>query len=222
MNKLDKLAEKLSALSFEIKNKKLEFLKIKEDLILEMILKSQNEKNTKFSLVKLVEYKSKYSPYLKKEFNNLDDNKKRELYKKDILKVFFRLNVQKYNELNEKDKKLINEYVRDKQNGFYNIYIKFNDEYKSELKRIKDDLFCVSEESEKILNEIDKERETNLNEEAQQKLSRYEEHLKDQFRDPNYLSNFVDDDPSEIIDTDYEISDNVGLNYILDSEEDDD
>ena len=41
----------------------------------------------------------------------------------------------------------------------------------------------------------------NLNEKTQQKLSRYEEHLKDQFRDPGYLSNFTDDDPGEIIDT---------------------
>ena len=85
MKNIDKLAEKLSELKFQIKLKQLELLKVKEDLTKEMILNSENKKDTKYGQIRLVEYKSKYSPYLKKEFDALNQEQKNELYKTGAL-----------------------------------------------------------------------------------------------------------------------------------------
>ena len=158
MKNIDKLAEKLSELKFQIKLKQLELLKVKEDLTKEMILNSENKKDTKNGQIRLVEYKSKYSPYLKKEFDALNKEQKNELYKTGLLKISFRLNVKKFNELNEKDKEVLQKFVRDKTEGSVNLYFKLNQQAMAEIKQVENSIFSESEISKKILNELEEER----------------------------------------------------------------
>jgi len=158
MKNIDKLAEKLSELKFQIKLKQLELLKVKEDLTKEMILNSENKKDTKYGQIRLVEYKSKYSPYLKKEFDALNQEQKNELYKTGLLKISFRLNVKKFNELNEKDKEVLQKFVRDKTEGSVNLYFKLNQQAMEEIKQVENSIFSESEISKKILNELEEER----------------------------------------------------------------
>jgi hypothetical protein len=90
--------------------------------------------------VRLKEYKSEFSSYLKKEFNKLDIKTKRELFKEDLLKVKFSLNYLKYAKIKEEGKETkLDDYVFERKGTFpYYLNIKYNDETLKELKNIKE------------------------------------------------------------------------------------
>jgi len=90
-------------------------------------------------LVFLKKYKTQFSSYLKKEFNNLDIKKKRELFKAGLLKIRFYLNYTKYEKVkNEGKETALDDYVFERLSNFpYYLNIKFNEKTKDKLENIK-------------------------------------------------------------------------------------
>ena len=108
-------------------------------------------------LVFLKKYKTQFSSYLKKEFNNLDIKKKRELFKAGLLKIRFYLNYTKYEKVkNEGKKTALDDYVFERSSNFpYYLNIKFNEKTKDKLKNIKKE-----ETDHSALEQSSRERET--------------------------------------------------------------
>ncbi len=98
--------------------------------------------------IHLKEFKSKFRSVLKKEFNKLDIKKKRELFKKGLLKVHFRLDSEKFQKL--KDKNLsteVDEFAIKRGNNLH-FFVKLNETIKkrlSELEKKSKDLEAYSQ-----------------------------------------------------------------------------
>ena len=121
---------------------------------------SGEEKNQEFDLqegkVLLKKYISKYSSILKKDFNKLSNVEKRELYKTGLLNVRFRLNYKKYQKLKDENKlPPIDKYVFKRDDNFpYYLNVKFSDESKDDIKKIRKELEFLTAEDKLELEEL--------------------------------------------------------------------
>ena len=121
---------------------------------------SGEEKNQEFKLqegqVLLKKYISKYSSILKKDFNKLSNTEKRELYKTGLLNVRFRLNYKKYQKLKDENKLTpIDKYVFKRDDNFpYYLNVKFSDEIKNDIKKIRKELEFLTAEDKLELEEL--------------------------------------------------------------------
>ena len=121
---------------------------------------SDREENQEFKLqegeVLLKRYISKYSSILKKDFNKLSNSEKRELYKTGLLNVRFRLNYKKYQKLKDENKLTpIDKYVFKRDDNFpYYLNIKFNDEIKDDIKKLRKELEFLTAEDKLELEEL--------------------------------------------------------------------
>jgi len=105
-NKINQLAKEVSDLNFKIKLDTIKLKKIKEQLIDLMVNENVPTVITDRSNIKKSKWSLRFSTQLRKEFNKLDDKKKKELLSKDLLKIYYRLNSKKYEEIkNKKEKK---------------------------------------------------------------------------------------------------------------------
>ena len=118
------------------------------------------KENEEFKLedgkVFLKNYISKYSSILRKEFNELSNNEKRELYKKGLLKIRFRLNYMKYQKLKEEGKKTeLDDFVYKRDESYpYYLNIKLNDKIKKEINDISKKLEPLTAENKLIIEEL--------------------------------------------------------------------
>ena len=121
---------------------------------------SDREENQEFKLqegeVLLKRYISKYSSILKKDFNKLSNSEKRELYKTGLLNVRFRLNYKKYQKLKDENKLTpIDKYVFKRDDNFpYYLNVKFNDEIKDNIKKLRKELEFLTAEDKLELEEL--------------------------------------------------------------------
>ena len=121
---------------------------------------SDREENQEFKLqegeVLLKKYISKYSSILKKDFNKLSNIEKRELYKTGLLNVRFRLNYKKYQKLKDENKLTpIDKYVFKRDDNFpYYLNVKFNDEIKDDIKKLRKELEFLTAEDKLELEEL--------------------------------------------------------------------
>ena len=121
---------------------------------------SGREENQEFKLqegeVLLKKYVSKYSSILKKDFNKLSNTEKRELYKTGLLDIRFRLNYKKYQKLKDENKLTpIDKYVFKRDDNFpYYLNVKFSDEIKDDIKKIRKELEFLTAEDKLELEEL--------------------------------------------------------------------
>ena len=179
----------------------------------------------------LKKYKTKFSSKLKKEFNELTDEEKRELYKSGLLTIYFRLNYRKFEKLkkDENQKTPVDEYAIERkqiQPFYWNLLL--NPKIKNELKEfeqyIKDnyDLETLEtiEKVEEELDEIEKDRNLMADSIAQQIDAERElviELLEEIELDPVH---FTDDNPDDVQYTNTPENREKGI--IRDNYEDDD
>ena len=187
MTKIKYLADKITNLNLEIKSKSMDLLNLKNELLNEMALSGVRKIQGEAGLVKLSEYKNRYSAYLKKEFNSLKNSEKKELYKTGVLKIYFRLNTEKYeNFVKNKPNTPLDKFIKKREN-FYSISVHLSKESSEKLKIKKDEgeLIEISPEVEEILNKMEEERHYLTDD--------------DEMNENDYdLSYFVDDDPTDL------------------------
>ena len=171
---------------------KLDSLKLKE-MKSELLNKMSEHKAKPILLdegqIKAFKWKSGFSSLLRKEFKKLDIKKKRELFKTGLLKIHFRLDSKRFQELkNKKEKTELDEYVVDRKNRLSLRFI-FNEEILDMLKSKKGEIIKASVE------EQDSDYEENLEEidEAEQEF--WDEIAEEVEPDPIY---FEDDDEADI------------------------
>jgi hypothetical protein len=139
-------------------------------------------------------YKSVFSSKLKKEFDELSTEDKRKLYNLGLLKIFFRLNLSKFEKLKKDNQKTqLDKFVIERKNlQPYYWTVELNQSVKDELIKFEEEIkehfdlksFDVMKDIEKELDEYGKEREEEENDE--------EEIWDNVSLNPSY---FTDDDP---------------------------
>jgi len=145
-------------------------------------------------------YKSVFSSKLKKEFDELPTVEKRKLYNLGLLKIFFRLNLSKFEKLKKDNQKTqLDKFVIERKNlQPYYWTVELNQSVKDELIKFEEEIkehfdlksFDVMKDIEKELDEYEKEREEEENDE--------EEIWDNVSLNPSY---FTDDDPEGLENT---------------------
>ena len=112
-----KLAEEVSKLNLKIKLDSLKLKKIKKELIDLMIERNVSKIQASDSRIIKSTWKSRFSTVLRKEFNKLEDKKKEEFFNKGLLKIQYKLDNKKYEELkNKQEKSELDQYIIDRKN----------------------------------------------------------------------------------------------------------
>lgn len=145
-------------------------------------------------------YKSIFSSKLNKEFDELPTEEKRKLYNLGLLKIFFRLNLSKFEKLKKDNQKTqLDKFVIERKNlQPYYWTVELNQSVKDELIKFEEEIkenfdlksFDVMKDIEKELDEYEKEREEEENDE--------EEIWDNVSLNPSY---FTDDDPEGLEET---------------------
>ena len=120
-----------------------------------------------------------YSKFFNKDFKNLTNEEKRKLFKSGLIKVLFRLDQKKYQDLkNQNIKTPIDKFViESKDKNPYEIKLEYADKIKDEIKNLKASLIKILtlKEADKALAYLEE-----LDEEYQQiEEERYESFLED-------------------------------------------
>ncbi len=136
----------------EFLDKRIEYRKLSAELnqlrknIYYLKSKEANQESEEFVLKKgkvlLKSYVSKYSSLLKKDFNKLSNEEKRELYKTGLISLRFRLNYLKFQKVKEENKKtpLDNYAIERKQHQPFYVKIELNEKSQNEVEDFKNDL----------------------------------------------------------------------------------
>ena len=163
-----KLRLELSNLKAEIVNHKL-------------ITRDSDNDELDFDYGKLFIKKSEifYSKFFNKDFKNLTNEEKRKLFKSGLIKVLFRLDQKKYQDLkNQNIKTPLDKFViESKDKNPYEIKLEYADKIKDEIKNLKASLIKILtlKEADKALAYLEE-----LDEEYQQiEEERYESFLED-------------------------------------------
>ncbi len=103
-------------------------------------------------------FKTKFSAILKEEFKKLDNKQKRELFKSGLLKINFRLDTKKYQELKEKNITTdIDRYVNKRTNEM-RFFVKLSPQTKKDISELeekeKDDLLYEKHALEAKIEEM--------------------------------------------------------------------
>jgi len=145
-------------------------------------------------------YKSIFSSKLNKEFDELPAEEKRKLYNLGLLKIFFRLNLSKFENLKKDNQKtLLDKFVIERKNlQPYYWTVEYNQSVKDELTKFEEEIkenfdlksLDIIKDVEKELDEYEKEREEEENDD--------EEIWDNVSLNPSY---FTDDDPEGLEET---------------------
>ena len=200
-NKINQLAKEVSDLNFKIKLDTIKLKRIKEQLIDLMVNENVSRVITDKSNIKKSKWRLGFSTQLRKEFNKLDDKKKEELLSKDLLKIYYRLNSKKYEEIkNKQEKTELDEYIIDRKNLIF-LTIRLNEQSRKELTNgieTKEDAYDERKFLEKsFLEEI--EGLADEYEEYADEQDRRDVELMDEVKPDSYY--FSDDDPADIEDS---------------------
>ena len=132
-NKIKQLAKEASDLNIRIKLDTIRLKKIKKQLVNLMINENIPKVNTDKSNIIKSTWNIRFSTQLRKEFNKLDDKKKEELLNKGLLKIQYKLNSKKYEEIkNKQEKTELDKYVIDRKNIIF-LTIRLNEQTKNEF-----------------------------------------------------------------------------------------
>ena len=197
MSKIKKLADKAIDLHLKIKSETLKLKKLKYELMYEMALNATKEVEVKDGKANIYPWKTRYANFLKKEFYKLNDEEKDNLFKTGLLKIHYRLDNKKFEEIkNKMEKTELDKFVKLRRNDTY-LVIKLNDRAKDMLISEENELFpeTIDPKVAKALDEIERERiptEKTEDESFEKWVSRVRQ--DDIFNDPDYLSYFTDDE----------------------------
>jgi len=193
---IESLLELYLAKRIQIKKLLVEIEAIKENIFIEktQYRKDGNEyflfKNGKVNLIKkkLLEFSDK----LKKEFNKLSIDEKRNLYKMGLLVVKFKLNKKKYEEFKKKNlSTLLDDYVLKRKDINSDPYQVMGYVHQSVSKKLFELLENLSPEDGKTFEDFEKEEDDGENEYV----------FYDEITNKEY---FTDDDPADVTELDKE------------------
>jgi len=112
-----KLADEVSKLNLKIKLDSLKLKKIKKELLDLMIDRNISRIQTDDLKINKSTWKTRFSSILRKEFNKLEDKKKDEFFNKGLLKIQYKLDNKKFEELkNKQEKTELDQYIIDRKN----------------------------------------------------------------------------------------------------------
>ena len=207
----------------EFLDKRIEYRKLSAELnqlrknIYHLKSKQANQESEEFVLEKgkviLKNYVSKYSSLLKKDFNKLSNEEKRELYKTGLISLRFRLNYLKFQKVKEENKKtpLDNYAIERKKHQPLYVKIELNEKSQNEVEDFKTDLKHFSDietielEEESIIEEL-------MDEYKEKDADSYQEIMENLAFHPSF---FTDDAPYDLEET----PENVEKGIYVDSEE---
>ena len=186
-----KLAVEAFKLNLKIKKNTLELKKMKIELREKMINANAKKIMLDEGEINAIKWKSNFSSLIRKEFNKLDNSKKKELYKTGLLKIQFRLDTKKFQELKDKQEKTeLDEYVIERKNIVY-LNFKLNEKTRKILRtenRSEHDIKLEEEDAfDDFMYEIEADERDYWNEMWQEMKP-----------DPVY---FHDDDPDNVSET---------------------
>ena len=125
-------------LYIEIKKLYARYKALKKNIIEEKGEGIHVSQTTKFDdNIHIQKFKTSFSAILKEEFNKLDNKQKRELFKSGLLKINFRLDTKKYQELKDKNTRTdIDSFVNKRKNDL-RFFVKLSPETKKELSKLE-------------------------------------------------------------------------------------
>jgi hypothetical protein len=125
-------------LYIEIKKLYARYKALKKNIIEEKGEGIYVSQTTKFDdNIYIQKFKTSFSAILKEEFNKLDNKQKRELFKSGLLKINFRLDTKKYQELKDKNTRTdIDSFVNKRKNDL-RFFVKLSPETKKELSKLE-------------------------------------------------------------------------------------
>ena len=161
---------------------RLELSNLKAEIVNHKLIARDSDNNElDFDYGKLFIKKSEifYSKFFNKDFKNLTNEEKRKFFKSGLIKVLFRLDQKKYQDLkNQNIKTPLDKFViESKDKNPYEIKLEYADKIKDEIKNLKASLIKILtlKEADKALAYLEE-----LDEEYQQiEEERYESFLED-------------------------------------------
>ena len=205
-----KLAIEAFKLNLKIKQNILELKRMKRELREKMVDAGTKKILLDEGEINAFKWKSSFSPLIRKEFNKLDDKKKHELYKTGLLKIQFRLDSKKFQELKDKkEKSELDEYVIERKNI---VFLRF------QLNKKTREMLKEKEEGRSIKDtELEEDDWDDYLFEIEADERDYWSEMEQEMRpDPVY---FTDDDPADVSGTEEEY---IGTDRIEDEDDEDD
>jgi len=197
MSKVKDLADKITNLKLEIGIKNIELLNFRKELLDEMIINGVKNVQGQLGKIKLIESKNKYHNALKGEFKSLKISEKRELYKTGLLNISFRLRPKNYQEfIKNNPSNPLDRFVKIKNNP-YSILVNLDKKTLEKLKLEREDLAKLSDQDrDSLMMELDEM--FFADEDMDEDMYEINEEFNDGIGDSDYLSNFTDDDLSDL------------------------
>ena len=150
-----KLAAETFNLHKKIQEETVKLKEMKKDLLKKMSENNVKDLTVDGGKIKVFQWKSAFTSILKKEFNKIGDDKKKELLDKGLLKLHYRLNTSEYQVIKNRDDKTdIDEYVVKRNNKIFLQFKIDKNKIQSSPEIIVDDEDYNNELAEELLAEI--------------------------------------------------------------------
>ena len=150
-----KLAAETFNLHKKIQEETVKLKEMKKDLLKKMSENKVKDISVKGGNIKVFQWKSAFTSILKKEFNKINDDKKKNFLDKGLIKLHYRLNTSEYQIIKNKDNKTdIDEYVVKRNNKIFLQFKIDKNKIQSSPEIIVDDEDYNNELAEELLAEI--------------------------------------------------------------------
>ena len=150
-----KLAAETFNLHKKIQEETVKLKEMKKDLLKKMSENKVKDISVKGGNIKVFQWKSAFTSILKKEFNKISDDKKKNFLDKGLIKLHYRLNTSEYQIIKNKDNKTdIDEYVVKRNNKIFLQFKIDKNKIQSSPEIIVDDEDYNNELAEELLAEI--------------------------------------------------------------------
>ena len=150
-----KLAAETFNLHKKIQEETVKLKEMKKDLLKKMSENKVKDISVKGGNIKVFQWKSPFTSILKKEFNKISDDKKKNFLDKGLIKLHYRLNTSEYQIIKNKDNKTdIDEYVVKRNNKIFLQFKIDKNKIQSSPEIIVDDEDYNNELAEELLAEI--------------------------------------------------------------------
>tara|TARA_B100001939_G_C16824968_1_gene566044 strand:+ start:228 stop:773 length:546 start_codon:yes stop_codon:yes gene_type:complete len=150
-----KLASETFNLHKKIQEETVKLKEMKKDLLKKMSENNVKDLTVDGGKIKVFQWKSAFTSILKKEFNKIGDDKKKELLDKGLLKLHYRLNTSEYQVIKNRDDKTdIDEYVVKRNDKTFLQFKVDKNKIQSSTEIIIDDEDYNNELAEELLVEI--------------------------------------------------------------------
>ena len=150
-----KLAAETFNLHRKIQEETAKLKEMKKDLLKKMSENKVKDISVEGGNIKVFQWKSAFTSILKKEFNKISDDKKKNFLDKGLIKLHYRLNTSEYQIIKNKDIKTdIDEYVVKRNNKIFLQFKIDKNKTQSSPEIIVDDEDYNNELAEELLAEI--------------------------------------------------------------------